>query len=252
MIKLLITLIFLMTPCLSLGSVYLLVNEPNSHWEKFDGMTQAQVTAMQDARGKTYTIKTKAQYEVVFPPGYAIYVIAGQSNSLYMGQQEADNFLSLMNLDLNYSTTIVCGVGSTAMSRWVGDGTGDLYNIMIALITSMKEAHAQSHVAGLLFWQGESDADGGINTTSWPQRFTDMVAYFRADIIDPNKRVVFAQITDTGGEARDLFRTLQAGISIDNVSMVVTDGITQLGDHTDEAGYTTMINRFATAMKALQ
>lgn len=239
-------------------SVYVQITQPNTHLAKFEGMSQQAVTDMLTARSKTYVVKTQNDWEAQNPPGYAIYVIAGQSNADYIGQLQSANLLTQMG-DA-HSSVIACGVGSTAMSRWMVGG--DLYITMLSLMATARAAHANSYFAGLIFWQGESDNDGGTNMNAWAARFTAMVAGWRAAALDPKRGVVFAQITNTGGANRDAFRAMQAGISIPNCTMVSTDGIqfggdpfsdtiTPGGDHTNAAGYATMMLRFTNALKAI-
>ncbi len=96
-----------------------------------------------------------------------------------------------------------------------------------------------------MFWQGESDCndqDVGL----WAGRFRAMVEGYRS--LWPEVPVVFAQITDTHTYLRDEMRSYQAGIYIPGVEMVKTDGIFQDGDHTDDAGYQIMANRFVQSL----
>ncbi len=230
-------------------TIYIQTQGALRDYEKFEGMTLDQIAGMMTVRGLPYVVKTRAEWETASPQGHAVYVMAGQSNMLFMSQQQGATFLTDMGDE--HSSFVGCAVGSTAMSRWMVGG--DLYANMIAVTNAEKVARIAPWMAGLLFWQGESDvAEGSVSIEAWPARFTAMVAGFRTAMNDPQRRVVFAQITDTGGTDRDRMRTLQAGISIPYVTMVPTDGIFHNGDHTDAAGYAIMEKRFVAAMQAMQ
>jgi len=228
-------------------NLYYQVNEPNSHYESFVGMDTTTVTNMLTARGKTYTTKTQTDWETVEPPGNAIYVFAGQSNAVNLAAQEGDNLAIAMGT--SNAIHVDTGVGGTAMSRWVV-GAGDLYEAMITSIASAKAGKPLPWVDGLIFWQGESDFTQQ-NIDLWAGRFTTLVSSFRTAMNDPNRRVVFVQITNNGNEGRTAMRAVQASISIPNVVMVPTEGITYVGDHTDVAGYTIMATRIVAALKSM-
>lgn len=164
-----------------------------------------------------------------------VWVVAGQSNSVYMHQRESELISNTLG------GKVVCyGVPSTQMSRWtVG---GDLYRDMTNSLNLLGE---NEYVAGLIFWQGESDA-GTPDASAWPTRFESMVNDFRVRY-GSNIRVVYAQITDTGTPGRDDFRDAQARVVLPNVKLVSSDGILKDGDHTNSAGYHEMAMRFVGA-----
>ena len=169
----------------------------------------------------------------------SVYAIAGQSNSLYMAQQQ----LEYIRQSLGAVAVVSCGVGSTQMSRWTQGG--DLYSGCKDLINETLAANPGSTLKGIMFWQGESDCNA-IDAPLWVGRFRHMVDGYR--LTWPNLLIVFAQITDTHTEQRDEMRAYQAGVYIPNVTMIGTDGITYVGDHTDEAGYRIMADRFIQAI----
>jgi Carbohydrate esterase, sialic acid-specific acetylesterase len=164
-----------------------------------------------------------------------IYLVMGQSNALYMSQ----------NVDLAkllQAKVIVTAVPSSNMARWAT--SGDLYNNTLVEADKALSSDSNSYIAGVLFWQGETDAAwGDPDLSQWAGRFTGMVKGLRKEF-GTNISVVFAQITDTHTPGRDQMRIIQANISLNNVVMVKTEGIVQLGDHTDPSGYAIMADRF--------
>lgn len=169
-----------------------------------------------------------------------VYAIVGQSNSAYMGQRQAEHIRQA----LGAVAVVNCGVPSTPMSRWTRNG--DLYLGCVEQIKAAIAANPGSTLKGIMFWQGESDCNDQ-DVSLWAGRFRAMVEGYRS--IWANAPIAFAQIADTHTDHRDEMRTYQAGIYISGVTMIKTDGIVQDGDHTNDAGYAIMADRFVQAFR---
>lgn len=170
----------------------------------------------------------------------SIYVISGQSNSYYMGQRETATFMK----ELHATAVINCGWPRTEMKRWTLGG--DQYLGCIDEIKTALATYPGSTLKGIIFWQGESDCNAQ-DVSLWVGRFRAMVAGFQS--LFSNIPVVFAQITDIHTDYRDEMRSYQTGVVIAGVTMVRTEGIVYDGDHTDNAGYHIMAERFIQALR---
>lgn len=151
-------------------------------------------------------------------------------------------FANAMNKDL---LLVPSALGSTSINRWVNGA--DLFALMIERVDVAKSLNPDSYVAGVLFWQGESDCGSNESVESWPSNFTSFVNGVRSQY--GNVPIVFVQITSNGEALRERLRDLQSSVSLPNVKMVSSDGINQLGDHTDEAGYRIVGERIAQALR---
>lgn len=142
---------------------------------------------------------------------------------------------------------IPSALGSTSITRWVEGG--DLFDLMIERTEAAKALFTGETVVGVFFWQGESDTGTEEAVDAWPANFASFVTGVRNQY--GNIPIVFVQITDTGGALRDELRAYQAAVSIPGVYMVSSDGINQVGDHTDEAGYQIVGERIAAVINGL-
>jgi carbohydrate esterase-like sialic acid-specific acetylesterase len=152
---------------------------------------------------------------------------------------------------------VPCAKGNTTIGEWqrnVSDRT--LYG---SCLKRVRAASAVGRVAGLLFFQGESDAltpDARSNrtfaTVDYADRFAEVVAGFRHDLGTPRLPVVFAQIGRQEAAAAyrnwEVIRQQQRSIELPCTAMIRTDDL-PLGDgvHFSTDAYRNIGKRFATA-----
>ncbi len=145
---------------------------------------------------------------------------------------------------------IPCPKGGSRIEDWLRDySTESLYGSCLARIN---QAKLSGEIAGILFYQGESDTFTFEQADEWPSRFAQFVSEIRADLADPQLPVVFAQIATIGppwsaySPAWDHLKLRQASVNIPNVAMVTTDDL-QLIDpaHLDAASQYELGKRFA-------
>jgi len=179
------------------------------------------------------------------PMASNIYLMMGQSNLANMPPQYISEPLSwLVPTNIN---VIQCARGGSALSEW--QKGEPLYEAALAAYRSKMDS---GKLAGIFFWQGEKEGVHGSDeeARTWARRFARFVFDFRADVGDPNLRVVFMQIgiLDSYPYAR-VVREQQASISIPNVVMTTTAGYSpdadghHFGTHSKELG-----ERMAAAM----
>jgi hypothetical protein len=120
-------------------------------------------------------------------------------------------------------------------------------------------------VAGLLFFQGETDAvdpdldlvrGTTLHPQDWDQWFSRMVAAFREDLADPDLPVVFAQIGEPWSRESfpnwEAVRNAQQSVKLAETSMILTADLPlQDGIHFTTESYRKIGERFAEAMWAL-
>lgn len=87
---------------------------------------------------------------------------------------------------------VICAHGGTSMEQWnpakKNDGGASLYGSMIRQVKL-----AGGKVAGVLWYQGESDAMGGA-AEKFPKVFADFIAAVRSDFNDPELPFYYVQI----------------------------------------------------------
>ncbi|MBU1450895.1 MAG: sialate O-acetylesterase [Proteobacteria bacterium] len=154
---------------------------------------------------------------------------------------------------------IPCARGRVTLAQWAPDSRpGSLYG---SSLRRARLAGRKSRVAGVLFYQGESDASSRRAVEAWPRRFAELVAAWRRDLGDPELPVVFCQIGDLAPMWRgdkafrhwDLLKQRQAGVRLPGVSMVVTDDLALKDDgiHLTTASQMILGRRLAQAMHQL-
>lgn len=140
---------------------------------------------------------------------------------------------------------VPCAKGGTSIGRWVpGGGRDSLYGSCLARVRE-----AGGHLAGLLWYQGESDAEKAeASATRWGISFQGLVAAFRHDLARASLPVVFVRIADRperdNGAAKypswQLIQDQQARTSIRCAASVSASG---LGRREDELHLTTAAQR---------
>lgn len=125
---------------------------------------------------------------------------------------------------------IPCAKGSTSIQQW--RRTWSINSLYGSAIKRAYAAASNGTLAGLLFWQGESDTLKIYDAQAWPERFSNLIANFRQDLGDLNLPVVFGQLNSLTHPKHphwQRLRNAQATISMNKVAMVDT--------HSDAAGW---------------
>lgn len=184
-------------------------------------------------------------YTQPLPPPIAVgpaYVFMGQSNSLGMYQ----NALSTFKAAFPKARFINCAVGGTAIIAW--QAGQPLYDNCKVKINGEK-------VLGIIFWQGENEAEGGPDRQGhWAQEWPDQfMHYAQSAIADYHAPIFMARLGDLneGSPWWGLMRTNQTDIHLAGVSMVNLDGIPANmidGRHYTVDGYKEAATRFIRRM----
>jgi hypothetical protein len=152
---------------------------------------------------------------------------------------------------------IPCAKGSTSIHQWrrsLSDNT--LYG---ACLKRVRVASVMGNVAGILFFQGESDAmdpkqypELGLMPNQWASEFTAFVGNWRSDLGLPGLPVVFAQL-GTNATPDDfinwaIVKEQQRTVELPFCAMITTDDLA-LKDtvHFTTESYQTIGKRFAEA-----
>lgn len=191
---------------------------------------------LDDATGQVDTVSADASASV--GPGLAF---AARMLSLLPGQR-----IGLMQ----------CAKGASPMAMWIpGGGRDTLYGSCIA---RAREAQGKGHIAGILWYQGESDAASEEAARSWGGNFTKLVAAFRHDLADPTLPVVYAQIGNVSQQRLAkldfaqwaLVKEAQAAVSIPRAVMIAADKyeISDDGIHLTTSSYMKIGEEFAETM----
>jgi hypothetical protein len=156
---------------------------------------------------------------------------------------------------------IPCAKGSSSISQWRRDlSDNSLYG---SCIKRVRAASTMGEVAGILFFQGESEvADPNRfpeldpQPDQWGALFTRLVGDFRADLNEPLLPVIFAQLGSHGMPqaipAWELVKAQQAAVEIPRVAMIKTDDLSLQDElHFSAESYTIIGARFAEAYRQL-
>jgi len=148
-----------------------------------------------------------------------------------------------------------CAKGATDMTEWAP--IREEGSLWAACVKRAYAAQMYGNVAGLIFWQGESDAISCTLAAEWEDNFTEMVEAYRVEF--GNIPVVFAQLNDHADDAsHPCWSTLQteqysASQNIPNSVMVAMSGLPLQSDgvHHTTAGYTSAGLRLADGLCTL-
>ncbi|BEQ16688.1 acetylxylan esterase [Desulfoferula mesophila] len=154
---------------------------------------------------------------------------------------------------------IPCARGGSTLAHWApGSRPDSLYG---SSLRRARLAGAKARLAGVLFYQGESDAYSRQAAETWPSRFAALVAAWRRDLGDPRLPVVFCQIGALAPQWRadpafrywDLLKKRQAALRLPLVRMVTTDDLALKDDgiHLTTASQMILGRRLAQAMYEL-
>lgn len=154
---------------------------------------------------------------------------------------------------------IPCAQSGTSMTQWRPHSP--VWPMYRSCVARARAAMAQGHIAGMLFFQGETDAlDAPLDPaaplvpTTWAAEFAALVAAARADLHAPQLPVVFAQIGTTTSDAPNwsVVQEQQRSVALPNVAMIPTADLARTDDvHFTPQSYQTIGARFATAYRSL-
>ena len=152
---------------------------------------------------------------------------------------------------------IPCAKNSSGIIQWQRDlSDQSLYGSCLKRIGA---ASRMGEVAGILFFQGETDAadplqfpDPPPHAAEWSELFSTFITDLRNDLNQPDLPVVFAQIGSTWAPQAypnwDFIMQQQASLQIPNSAMITTDDLPlQDGIHFTTDSYRMIGRRFAAA-----
>ncbi|QJU60902.1 sialate O-acetylesterase [Sphingomonas sp. AP4-R1] len=132
-------------------------------------------------------------------------------------------------------TLVPCAKGGSSISRWKPDESRS--SLFGSCIARVKEAGGR--LAGILWYQGESDAETpSAEAEQWPRRFSEMVAAFRDRLSAPRLPILFVRIGDRPDNKGDfakfpswtLIQSLQSNVHLRCVFMVDAGGLPRKED----------------------
>jgi hypothetical protein len=155
---------------------------------------------------------------------------------------------------------VPCAKGGTAIAEWMpSHDRSTLYGSCLARV---REAQNQGRLAGILWYQGESDADSDVDATTWAARFETMITTFRADVGDPELALVVVGLGDRplwGPYAHrfaawETVQTAQAALRLANQAFVPAAGLPRNEDqlHLSTAGQIALGDSLAKAISSLE
>lgn len=136
-------------------------------------------------------------------------------------------------------------------------GRDTLYGSMLH---RANEARKMGTLAGVLFFQGEGDANDAQKRPEtyggkWDEKFVEWVRDVRADLGDPNLPVVFAQLGTTASPQYVRWQEVknaQARVKLPRVAMIKTDDLPRRDNtHFTTPSYEEIGRRFARAYREL-
>ena len=154
---------------------------------------------------------------------------------------------------------IQCAKGASSMEMWrTGGGRETLYG---SCISRAKEASRHGRIAGILWYQGESDAFSEKAAQDWNTNFVKLAEKFRQDLAAPKVPIVFAQLGQLSKERRalasfaywDAVKKAQANVSIPNSAMIPAEKfeLSSDGIHLSTKGFLMIGRKFADVMHSL-
>jgi Carbohydrate esterase, sialic acid-specific acetylesterase len=152
---------------------------------------------------------------------------------------------------------IPCAKNSSAIAQWQRDlSDQSLYG---SCLKRARAASAIGRISGVLFFQGEADAQDPIqypvpepHPLDWAALFTAFITNLRNDLQEPALPVVFAQLgSNTAPEAFtnwEVVKQQQLSVRLPMTAMITTDDLPLLdGLHFTTESYQTIGERFAEA-----
>lgn len=152
---------------------------------------------------------------------------------------------------------VPCAKGGSSIGRWKpGGGRDTLYGSCLA------RALEAGRIDGVLWYQGETDAEKADAGPAWRTAFEELVASLRRDLADERLPIVIVQLADApaqkaGGRPYPSWaaiQSMQAGDVPVCVAMVSAKGLSKRDDdlHLDTAAQRILGSRLADAMRELQ
>lgn len=189
-------------------------------------------------------------YVSTFPFVNQVYLSCGQSNSVrWSASPGRQTFAEKMqSVKAGNITVVSCGVPGSFMVDWL-PGTTNYQNCLTAV--------SSYTVSGLIFNQGESEAEGSdpVAVSSWPVRFQSMVSGFRSDLGNSALPVVWVRLSgslDNHPFYWNPMITVQTNNSFSNGAIVSTDGLVpDSGFHYSDADYAEIGQRIKNAFQTL-
>jgi hypothetical protein len=171
-----------------------------------------------------------------------VVVLAGQSNML--GAEP--NLVRTLGPDVD---VVQCAKSGSRMAEWTPP-RGALYRACVDRVRRRR-------VAGVLFFQGESDAERRATALRWPAGFARLVAGFRRVSARPSLPIVFAVIGRTENPARfqawEIVKRAQRSVRLPCVVRIETDDLAASDEvHFTRSGYAEIARRFERALRRLQ
>ncbi len=156
---------------------------------------------------------------------------------------------------------IPCAKNSSGIIQWQRDlSDQSLYG---SCLKRVRAASPMGEVAGMLFFQGETDAADPIqypdpppHPSEWSDLFTTFITDMRYDLKQPDMPVVFAQIGSTWAPEAypnwDFIMRQQASLQLHRSAMIITSDLPlQDGVHFTTDSYRIIGSRFAKAYRDL-
>ncbi len=156
---------------------------------------------------------------------------------------------------------IPCAKNSSGIIQWQRDlSDQSLYG---SCLKRVRAASPMGEVAGILFFQGETDAADPIqypdpppHPSEWSDLFTTFITDMRYDLKQPDMPVVFAQIGSTWAPEAypnwDFIMRQQASLQLHRSAMIITSDLPlQDGVHFTTDSYRIIGSRFAKAYRDL-
>ena len=186
------------------------------------------------------------------------------SEDLDAGFSPAMSFAEqLLQFDPNLIIGLIpCAKNSTSISAWNRNtAVTSLYG---SCLNRIRQATQMGVPAGILFYQGETDASdpllypnkGIIAPDLWASKFSELVQNWRSDLVSPNLPVVFAQLATNGDPGSfinwEAIKQQQASVNLPFCRMIKTDDLTVVdGVHLSIESYQELGKRFADAYMIL-
>jgi hypothetical protein len=156
---------------------------------------------------------------------------------------------------------IPCSKNSSGIIQWQRDlSDQSLYG---SCLKRVRAASLMGEIAGILFFQGETDAADPIqypdpppHPSEWSELFTAFITDMRNDLNQPDLPVVFAQIGSTWAPEAypnwDFIMRQQASLQLHKSAMIITSDLPLLdGVHFTTDSYRIIGSRFANAYRDL-
>jgi hypothetical protein len=148
---------------------------------------------------------------------------------------------------------VPCAKGGTSLKQWSPDPSrATLYGSCLARV---REVIPRGRLAGLLWYQGESDARDQVSASQWGEQFGALMAAFRSDLAVPVLPVLMIGIADQPkiGRFADLFpfwaivQQEQVNLTGKNILYVSAVGLEKLDDdlHLSTKGQIELARRMA-------